>query len=125
MRDDPSGDAAILTAVSEARTLLLDRLEAHYRDCGWKVQSRDGYSIRATGPGGVTWIGMAVAGDDLADDATEQRLLHLSDERMDGGRIVCPFELLPDPACADDLRTTLERLQLAERGHVTVYSAAA
>lgn len=111
--------------MSETRMALLDQIESHYRGCGWKVQSRDDHTVRATGPGGVTWIGMAVVADDLADATTEQRLLDLSDERMQNGRVVCPFELLPDASCSDALRATLRRLQLDDRGHVTVYSAAA
>ena len=107
------------------REELLNRLEAHYRESGWAVRSRDDSTVRAVGPGGVTWIGMAVVAEDLASAEINERLLALSDERMDGGRVVCPFELLPAPECADDLRTRLRELHVADRGHVTVYSVAA
>jgi hypothetical protein len=107
------------------RDELLNRLEAHYRESGWPVRARDDSTIRATGPGGVTWIGMAIVAEDLSASDIDDRLLALSDERMHGGRVVCPFELLPAPECADELRDRLRDLHVADRGHVTVYSAAA
>jgi hypothetical protein len=66
---------------------------------------------------------MAVVADDLASDDFPSRLLELSNVRMaeDGAR--CPFELLPDSDCADELHSLVHRLQLAER--VSVYSLAA
>ena len=100
-------------------------MEAHYRESGWAVRDRDEQTVRAVGPGGVTWIGMAVIAEDLVTDGLDEQLLALSDERMDGGRVVCPFELLPAPDCADDLRDRLRDLHVADRGHVTVYSVAA
>jgi hypothetical protein len=69
----------------------------------------------------VTWIGLAVTSDDLAADGFDDRLLGLSDERMPQGAL-CPFELLPAEDCA---AARLERLRLADRGHVAVYSFAA
>jgi hypothetical protein len=105
------------------RQELLDELERYYRGCGWKVERAPDGTLRAAGVGGVTWIAMAVVGADLADEGFADRLVELSDVRMadDGAR--CPFELLPDPACAGDVRSLLARLRLAER--VAVYSLAA
>ena len=107
------------------RSELLDRLEAHYRESGWAVRERDEQTVRAIGPGGVVWIGMAVVADDLTGTELDDRFLALSDERMDGGRVVCPFEVLPAPDCADAVRDRLRELRVADRGHVTVYSVAA
>lgn len=105
------------------RQELLDELERYYRGCGWKVERSDDGTVRAAGVGGVTWIGLAVVGDDLQEDDFADRLVELSDVRMgqDGAR--CPFELLPDESCAGALRSLLERLRLSER--VSVYSLAA
>lgn len=120
----PSGAPGNL-AVPMERSELLDRLEAHYRESGWSVRERDERTVRAVGPGGVTWIGMAVVAEDLAADGLDAQLLALSDERTDGGRVVCPFELLPAADCAEELRDRLRHLHVADRGHVTVYSVAA
>ena len=72
----------------------------------------------------MTWIGLPVVPEDLAEDTFEARLLELADVRMPGGEL-CPFELLPAEECADELRSLLDRLHLRERGHVEVYSLAA
>ena len=104
------------------RDLLLDQLERYYRGCGWKVERAEDGTVRAAGVGGVTWIGMAVLADDLGDEEFETRLVELSDIReSDGAR--CPFELLPEPDCASQVRSLLDRLRLSER--VAVYSLAA
>jgi hypothetical protein len=104
------------------RQALLDELERYYRGCGWKVERANDGTLRAAGVGGVTWIGMAVLEDDLADERFPERLRELSDVReSDGAR--CPFELLPEPGCAGEVRSLLDRLRLSER--VAVYSLAA
>jgi hypothetical protein len=110
-------------SMSERKQELLGHLERYYRGCGWPVERADDGTVRATGAGGVTWIGMAVVAGDLDAEDFEQRVVELSDVRMgkDGAR--CPFELLPDEACADDVRSLLDRLRLTER--VSVYSIAA
>jgi len=101
---------------------LLDELERYYRGCGWKVERASDGTVRAVGTGGVTWIGMAVVPADLADDHFAPRLLELSDVReIDGAR--CPFELLPEPDCAGDLKSLLAELRLTDR--ISVYSLAA
>lgn len=110
--------------MSETRQRLVEQLEAYYRGCGWSVQRSADGTVRASGPGGVTWIGLAVTADDLAHEGFDQRLIALSDERMPRGEL-CPFELLPEQECADELRATLARLRLDARGHVAVYSLAA
>jgi hypothetical protein len=107
------------------RQELTDRLEAYYRSCGWRVRRAEDGTVRADGPGSVTWIGLAVVAEDLGADGFEDRLLELSAERMPSGRETCPLELLPAPECADDLRETLARLRLDARGTVAVYSLAA
>jgi hypothetical protein len=101
---------------------LLSELERYYRGCGWKVERAEDGTVRAAGTGGVTWIGMAVVAADLADQDFGPRLVQLSDVREnDGAR--CPFELLPDGECADEVRLLLAQLRLTER--VSVYSIAA
>lgn len=101
---------------------LLNELERYYRGCGWKVERADDGTVRAAGTGGVTWIGMAVVAADLADDGFGPRLVELSDVREDNGAR-CPFELLPDPDCAGDVRSLLAQLRLTDR--VSVYALAA
>ena len=99
-------------------------LASYYRSCGWKVEDAPDGTVRASGIGGVTWIGMPVVADDLADDSFPGRLVELAEQRMPYGAL-CPLELLPAEDCADDLRALLTRLRLSERGHVEVYSLAA
>ena len=106
------------------RQELLDELERYYEGCGWKVERTDDGTVRAAGLGGVIWIGMAVIESDIGDVAFETKLLELSEQRMPQGEL-CPLELLPDEAAAQALRSLLDRLRLAERGHVEVYSLAA
>jgi len=106
------------------RQELAEQLEAYYRSCGWRVRRAEDGTVRADGPGGVTWIGLPVVADDLASADFEGRLLDLSGQRMPAGE-ACPFELLPAEDCADELRTALARLRLDMRGNVSVYSLAA
>ena len=111
--------------MSERRQELLDELERHYGGAGWKAeQSADG-TVRAAGPGGVTWIGLPIVPEDLGDERLAGRLADLADQRMPRGRELCPLDILPDPASADDVRALLDRLRLRERGHVEIYSFAA
>ena len=111
--------------MSERKQELLAALERVYRRSGWKVTAAEDGTLRATGPGGVTWIGLAVVAEDLADATFPARLLALADSWMPGGRELCPLDVLPDAPCADELRRLLADLRLADRGHVEVYSAAA
>ena len=111
--------------MSGRRQELLDELERHYHGCGWKAERAEDGTVRAAGPGGVTWIGLPVVPEDLADESLADRLRALAEERMPGRRERCPLEILPDPACADDVRALLDSLRLRERGHVEVYSLAA
>ncbi|MGH3049228.1 MAG: hypothetical protein ACRDLK_03645 [Gaiellaceae bacterium] len=101
----------------------MDELERYYRGCGWKVERAADGTVRAEGVGGVTWIGLAVVGDDLAAEGFAERLVELSDVRMGANGPRCPFELLPDADCASDVASLLDRLRLRER--VSVYSLAA
>jgi len=105
----------------EQLTLLF---EDYYRGCGWPVSRASDGTIRARGLGGVTWIGLPVVSDDLADPGFGDVLQALSEERMPTGER-CPLELLPDEACASELRGLLDTLRLSDRGHVEVYSLAA
>lgn len=102
---------------------LFALIEAHYRASGWPVARGEDGTVRATGLGGVTWIGLPVVTTDLEDEQFESRLLTLGDERTPDGKR-CPLELLPAPDCGDELRAVLRRLRLDERGHVEVYSTA-
>lgn len=115
----------MLRASMDARRQeLRERLEQYYRDCGWRVESAADGTVRASGLGGVTWIGVPVLPDDVGEPLFAKRLLDLAEERMPAGQR-CPLELLPVAECADELRALLERLRLRERGHVEVYSIAA
>src|SRR5437660_910505 len=51
-----------------SRADLLAQLEAYYRGCGWTVQRVNDSTLHADGPGGITWIGLAVVGEDVHDD---------------------------------------------------------
>jgi hypothetical protein len=109
----------------EARRQELSALLArHYAARGWAVEHGADGTVRATGVGGVTWIGLPVVPEDLDDPAFTSRLLMLSDERMPRGEL-CPLEVLPDEGCTDDVRALLAHLRLRDRGHVEVYSLAA
>lgn len=100
-------------------------LEAYYRGCGWNVEHPADGTVRASGIGGVTWIGLPVVRADLESANFQERLLELSEQRMPHGGERCPLELLPDEDCADDVRTLLDRLRLRKRGHIEVYSLVA
>jgi hypothetical protein len=106
------------------RQELLDLLALQYKGFGWKLLASEDGTVRASGLNGVTWIGLPVVAEDVVDPDFEARLLALSGERMPNGEL-CPLELLPDDACAHDVRALLDQLRLRERGHVEVYSLAA
>lgn len=110
--------------MADTKTQLRDALESYYRGCGWKVERAADGTVRASGIGGVTWIGLPVVAGDLVEEGFEDRLVELAEQRMPQGAL-CPLELLPAEDCADDLRAVLARLRLSERGHVEVYSLAA
>ena len=110
--------------MTDTKIQLGDALEAYYRGCGWKVERAADGTVRASGIGGVTWIGLPVVAADLTEEGFEERLLALADERMPAGER-CPLELLPAEECADSLRALLAELRLERRGHVEVYSLAA
>jgi hypothetical protein len=108
--------------VSATREDLLGHLEAYYRSCGWSIErARDG-SVRASGAGGVTWVGLVVMPEDIGGEGFALRLRELSGERMPGGGERCPLELLPAAECAEELRALLAELGLSEL--VSVYSLA-
>jgi hypothetical protein len=107
------------------RQELAAQLEAYYRSCGWKVRLEKDGTVRADGPGGVTWIGLPVVPEDLGGPAFDERLVELSGQRMPRSGELCPLELLPATECADAVRARLAELRLADRGNVGVYSLAA
>ena len=109
--------------MSVTREELIAALEEYYRSCGLRPERAPDGTVRARGFGGVTWIGLPVAADDLDDEAFEGRLIALGDERMPTGE-PCPLEMLPSPDCAERLYAILERIGLGERGNVEVYTAA-
>lgn len=110
--------------MTEFKQELSDLLVSHYRASGWKVEHATDGTIRAAGPGSVTWIGLAVGPDDLAEDGFADRLRALGEERMPAGER-CPLELLPAEECAPQLRSLLSELRLDDAGHVEVYSLVA
>ncbi|MCD6727685.1 MAG: hypothetical protein LT070_10675 [Solirubrobacteraceae bacterium] len=99
---------------------LTERLADYYRGAGYPVRFEDGL-IFASGAGGVTWIGAAVTQAELDSGELEARLPEIAERRMPEGGQLCPFELLPDPPCADELRALLSRYRLDVRATVTVY----
>lgn len=109
----------------DRRRELLGQLEAHYRSHGWPVEAVEETTLRASGPGGVAWLGTAVVASDLGSADFEQRLAELADRRMPAGGELCPLDLLADSACESDLRAVLDRLGLSRRPHVSVYALAA
>ena len=104
------------------RDELRGLLERHYRSHGWRVTRCDDGTVRASGLGDVTWIGVPVVSSDLSDKEFPARLVALGEERTADGRR-CPLEILPGPKCSDDLHELLHSLQLDERGHVEVYAS--
>jgi len=106
------------------RRKLIETLEAHYRDSGWTVKRAADGTLYANGPGGVTWIGAAIVPADLEDVTTAERLLRMSEQRMEKGGELCPLGLLPSPDCADDLKALLGRIGIADRSNVDIYSLA-
>ncbi|MEX2193741.1 MAG: hypothetical protein WD844_00510 [Thermoleophilaceae bacterium] len=107
--------------MSDTRADLLELLESQYRGFGWEVERAEDGTLRAAGPGGVTWIGAVVVAEDLTSGDLEARLPALSRERMPKGGELCPLDLMPDPECEADLRALLDRLDI-RRPHVSLYS---
>lgn len=118
----PSDTVFILLAVHTRREELTCELENHYRGRGWKVRRGSDGTVRAAGPGAVTWIGLPVVGEDL-EGGLGNRLQALARTRMDGVGARCPLEVLPDEGCAGEVRMLLARLRLDEV--VSVYSLVA
>lgn len=105
-----------------SREELLETLESHYRDSGWRVKRGEDDTVFADGPGGVTWIGKAVVAADLKAGDVGERFKELAERRMEGGGELCPFELLPSSDCRDELEDLLSRIGIADRSNVAVYS---
>jgi hypothetical protein len=108
--------------VDKARDELTAKLADHYRGQGWTTRTEADGTVLADGPGGVTWIGTGITSSDLASAELETRLTALADRRMPRGGELCPLELLPSTDCIAAVELLLERLGLAERRHVVVYS---
>jgi hypothetical protein len=111
--------------VDSERLKLVSRLEAHYRSQGWPVECAEEGTVRASGPGGVTWLGAVVVPEDLTSEAFRERLVELSSRRMPGGAELCPLDLLATEECEGELRALLDRLGLSGRPHVSLYTRAA
>ncbi len=107
------------------RRHLASSLENHYRSQGWPVEEAEDGTLRASGPGGVIWLGAPVVPDDLVAEAFAERLVDLASRRMSGGAELCPLDLLAAPECEGELRSLLDRLGLSRRSHVSLYSRAA
>ena len=121
----PSEVPATLGTVSADRNALLARLEEHYRLHGWPVRREDDGTLRASGPGGVTWIGSALVREDVVAESLDEKLTQLADTRMPVGGELCPVDLLAAEDCEEQVRAALNRLRLDERPHVSLYSSAA
>lgn len=106
------------------RRELQKKLEDHYRGSGWTVKRASDGTVYASGPGGVTWIGAAITAADLEDESTGERLREMAERRMEGGGELCPLELLPSADCAQELKSLLHRIGIADRSNVAVYSLA-
>lgn len=113
-----------MRVVTSNGTDLLDRLSAHYRSSGWKVERAEDGTLRAAGPGGVTWVGTAVRPDDVASDELEDRLTKLADQRMPQSGELCPLDVVVAEDAESGLRGLLDRTGLSARPHVSVYSLA-
>jgi hypothetical protein len=111
--------------MSPGRDQLSRRLAEHYRGQGWPVEVDADGVVHARGPGGVTWIGAPVTGEDIASGTLEDRLTDLAARRMPARGELCPLELLPASDCEPALRALLDRVGLSRRRHVAVYSAPA
>jgi len=109
--------------MSVTRNELIAALEEYYRSCGLRPERAPDGTVRARGFGGVTWIGLPVAAEDVDDAGFEARLVELGAQRMPTGEL-CPLELLPAPDCAERLYAILERVGLGEHGNVQLYTAA-
>ncbi|CAN5281589.1 hypothetical protein BH20ACT13_BH20ACT13_19490 [soil metagenome] len=109
--------------MSVTRDELIAALEEYYRSCGLRPERASDGTVRARGFGGVTWIGLPVAAEDVDDAGFEARLVELGAQRMPTGEL-CPLELLPAPDCAERLYAILERVGLGEHGNVQLYTAA-
>jgi hypothetical protein len=107
--------------VSARRQELQEKLVAYYRGCGFTPHVAEDGTVRASGLGGVTWIGVPILPEDL--DTLPDRLLALHEERMPAGQL-CPLELLPDASCESEVREVLQRTRIADRRYVEIYSLA-
>lgn len=104
------------------RSALLVLLERQYRQSGWSFRRGDDHVIRATGPGGVTWLGMAILADDLADAGLVERITDLAEQRMPRGGELCVLDLLPSAECHDELECLLDRAGLGARSNISLYA---
>lgn len=129
VREDRRGAGGSVLAGWQAgrvdRTELLGRLAQHYKASGWSVKELSDGTLAAAGPGGVTWIGTAITATDLESESLGERLLELADRRMEGGGELCPLDVIAPEDCESRLSSTLERVGLASRRNVSIYSIAA
>lgn len=65
--------------MAETRLRPLSELERTDASCGREVERSEDGTPRATGPGGGSWIGLAVVPEDLENEAFEERRRPLSE----------------------------------------------
>lgn len=108
--------------VESERSALLSLLERQYRQSGWSSRRGDNDVIRAVGPGGVTWFGMAILPQDLADRGLVGRIRELADQRMPRGGELCVLDLLPSAECHDEVDRLLDAAGLGSRNNISLYA---
>lgn len=112
-----------MPCVSEQRAALQAILEQHYRANGWTPIGREaGGVLCASGPGGVSWFGLAVVPHDLSSATLADVIQELADRRMPDRGERCVLDLLPAAECHDAVQRLLAELGLAGRRNITLYS---
>lgn len=113
-------------AVSDLREELQAMLDRQYRASGWTPVRRDERGVlHATGPGGVTWFGLAIVSEDLNTDSLAEQIQDLCQRRMAAGGELCVLDLLPAPDCHDAVGRLLTRLGLGDRRNISLYALTA
>lgn len=112
-----------MSSVVEAdRSALLALLERQYRQSGWSSRRGGDDVIRAAGPGGVTWFGMAIVPEDVAGEGLVERIRGLADQRMPRGGELCVLDLLPSAECHDEVERLLDAAGLGSRSNISLYA---
>ncbi len=100
-----------------------EALIANYERRGWRQVEPVGDDgvVSVAGPGGVTFHGRAVIGEEIPTPEFAGLLKRLAATRMPTGQL-CPLDLMPEPEAGDELRRLLRDLHLDRLGHISVYS---